>query len=103
MEKNSKEHEACKHGSYFVMKVLLFVLCLVAAVQFAVIAKAFTSLNTLSNRLNAVEEEKILDAKSLKSETHERGTVRSKRSIDETEFKKAMVKLATLEGRYENV
>ena len=99
MEKNGKEPETSKHRSYFVMKVLLLVLCVVVVIQFAVFAKCFAFLKALNNRLKAVEEEKTLVFKSLRSEKHEHGTRRSKRSIDETEFKKAMVKLEKLEGR----
>ena len=46
-----------------------------------------------------MEEEKSLGFKSLRSEKHEHGTRRSKRSVAEMEFKKAMVKLEKLEGR----
>ena len=96
MEKNGKELKTSRNRSYFVMKVLLLVLCVVVVVLFAVVAKGFASLN---KRLNAMEEEKTLVFKSLRSEKYEHGTRRSKRSVDETEFKKAMVKLEKLEGR----
>ena len=99
MEKNSKEPETSRNRSYFVMKVLLLVLCVIVVAQFALFANNFASLKALNNKLNAMEEEKTLVFKSLRSEKHEHGTRRSKRSIDETEFKKAMVKLEKLEGR----
>ena len=99
MEKNGKEQECSKHRSYFVMKVLLLVLCVVVVVQFAVVAKGFASLKALNNRLNAMEEEKTPGFNPSRSEKHEHGIRRSKRSIDEMEFKKAMQKLEKLEGR----
>ena len=99
MEKNGKELKTSRNRSYFVMKVLLLVLCVVVVVLFAVVAKGFASLKALNKRLNAMEEEKTLVFKSLRSEKYEHGTRRSKRSVDETEFKKAMVKLEKLEGR----
>ncbi len=106
MEKNGKELKTSRNRSYFVMKVLLLVLCVVVVVLFAVVAKGFASLKALNKtlkalnkRLNAMEEEKSLGFKSLRSEKHEHGTRRSKRSVAEMEFKKAMVKLEKLEGR----
>ena len=90
MEKNGKEHGTSMQRSYFVRKVLLLVLCLVVVVQFVVIAKGFSSLN---NRLDAMEEEKTLGSKSLTSEKHEYGTTRAKRSTDDTDIKKALIKL----------
>ena len=99
MEKNGKEPQTNKHRSNLAIKVLLVVLCVVVVVQFAVVAKGFASLNDLKNELNALKEEKTLGLKPWKSEKHEHGTRRSKRSIDEKEFKKAMVKLEKLEGR----
>jgi hypothetical protein len=56
-------------------------------------------LKALNNRLNALEEEKILDSKSLRINPHEHGPRRSKRGTDETDIKKAMIKLERLEGR----
>ena len=93
MEKNQTEPKASKHRSYFVMKVFLFVLSVAVVVLLAVVAKCLASLKDMNSRLNALEEEQNL--KSLRSEK----TRRSKRSIDEAEFKKAMIKLEKLEGR----
>ena len=97
MEKNEKEPKASKHRSYFVMKVLLFVLCVAVVVLLAVVAKCLASLKDMNRRFNALEEEQNL--KSLRSEKHDQETRRSKRSIDEAEFKKAIIKLEKLEGR----
>ena len=97
MEKNEKEPKASKHRSYFVMKVLLFVLCVAVVVLLAVVVKCLASLKDMNSRLNAVEEEQNL--KSLSSEKLDQDTRRSKRSIDEAEFNKAMIKLDKLEGR----
>jgi cytoskeletal protein RodZ len=92
MEKNGKEPETFKHRSYFLIKVLLIVLCVVVVVQFALVAKGFASLKALSNRLNALEEEKTLPGfESPRSEA--RGTTRSKRSTEGTDLKKALLKL----------
>ena len=99
MEKNGKEAETSKHRSSFVTKVLLLVLSVVVVAQFALFAKCFASLKALNNKFNALEEEKTLDFKSLTSERHEQGTRRSKRGTDETDIKKALVKLEKLEGR----
>jgi biopolymer transport protein ExbB/TolQ len=100
MGKNGgKEPETFKHRSNFVMKALLLVLCVVVVVLLAVVAKNFASLKALNNRLNALEEEKILDSKSLRINPHEHGPRRSKRGTEETDIKKAMIKLERLEGR----
>ena len=99
MEKDGKEQENSKHRSYFVMKALLLVLCVVAVAQFILFANNFASLKALNNKLNAMEAKKTLVFKSLRSGKHEHGRRRSKRNIDEMEFKKAMVKLEKLEGR----
>ena len=79
------------------MKVLLFVLCVAVVVLLAVVAKCLASLKDLNSRMNIVEEEQNL--KSLRSEKHDQETRRSKRSIDEAKFDKAMIKLEKLEGR----
>ena len=97
MEKNNKEPKASNHRSYFVTKVLLFVLCVAVVVLLAVVAKCLASLKDLNRRFNALEEEQNL--KSSRSEKHDQETRRSKRSIDEAEFNKAMIKLEKLEGR----
>jgi hypothetical protein len=97
MEKNGKEAETSKHRSYFLMKALLLVLCAVVAVQFAVIARNVVSLKPLNNKFNALEEEKVF--KSLESENHESRTARSKRGTENTDIKKALIKLEKLEGR----
>ena len=60
MEKNEKEPKASKHRSYFVMKVLLFVLCVAVVVLLAVVAKCLASLKDMNSMLNAVEEEQNL-------------------------------------------
>ena len=99
MEKNGKELKTSRNRSYFVMKALLLVLCVIVIAQFALFANNFASLKALNKRLNAMEEEKTLGFKSLRSEKYEHGTRRSKRSVAETEFKQAMVKLEKLEGR----
>ena len=97
MEKNEKEPKASKHRSYYVMKVLLFVLCVAVVVLLAVVVKNFASLKDLNRKFNALEEEQNL--KSSRSENHDQKTRRSKRSIDEAEFNKVMIKLEKLEGR----
>jgi flagellar biosynthesis/type III secretory pathway M-ring protein FliF/YscJ len=97
MEKNGKEAETSKHRSYFLVKVLLLVLCVVVVVQFAVIARNVVSLKALNNKFNAVEEEK--DFKSLENENHESRTTRSKRGTENTDIKKALIKLEKLEER----
>ena len=99
MEKNGKEPQTSKHRSNLVIIVLLLVLSVVVVVQFAVVARNVASLNALRKKLNAKEEEKTLGLKPWRSENHEHGTRRSKRSIDETEFKKATEKLQKLAGR----
>ena len=100
MEKNEKEFKTSKQRSYFVIKVLLFVLCVAVIVLLVVVAKGFATLNDLNSRVNAMEEEKNLDLKSLRREKHDHETRRSKRGIDEAKFNKAMIKLEKLEGRY---
>ena len=97
MEKNNKVPKASNHRSYFIMKVLLFVLCVAFIVLLAVVAKCLASLKEMNSRLNAVEEDQNL--KSLRSEKLDQETRRSKRSIKEAEFNKAMIKLEKLEGR----
>jgi hypothetical protein len=77
-----------------IMKMLRIVLA-----QFALFAKCFASLKALNNKFNALEEENTLDCKPLKSERHEQGTRRSKRGTEETDIKKALIKLEKLEGR----
>ena len=99
MEKNQKESKTSKQRSYFVVKVLVFVLCVAVVVLFAVVAKCLASLKDLNSRMNTLEEEKILDLKSLRREKHDHETRRTKRGIDEAEFNKAMIKLEKLEGR----
>jgi cell division protein FtsL len=97
MENNSKEHVIKKRSSNFLTKVLLTVLCVIVIVLLALIAKAFASLKAINNRLDALEEEKTLGFKSLRSEEHERGKRRSKRGT-ETAIK-ALIKLEKFEGR----
>ncbi len=101
MEKNgkAKESRTYKERSIFVIKGLLLVLCLVVVVQFAVVAKAFASLKAVTKRLDALEKEKILGSKSLITEKSEHGGRRAKRSTNETDIKKALMKLKKLEGR----
>ena len=59
----------------------------------------FRFLKDLNSRVNALEETRILDSKSLRREKHDQETTRSKRGIDEAKFNKAMIKLEKLEGR----
>ena len=99
MEKNEKEPKTSKQCSNFVMKVLFFVLCVAVVFLLAVVAKCFASLKDLNSRMNILEEEKILDLKSLRREKRIQETRRSKRGIDEAEFNKAMIKLEKLEER----
>ena len=99
MEKTSKEPESCKSHSNLVLKALLLLSCSIVIAQFALFAKNFASLKALNKRLNTLEEERTLDCDSLKSKKRGHGTRRSKRSIDEKDFRKAMVKLEKLEGR----
>ena len=98
MDKNGKEPETLKHRLNFILKALLLVLCVVAVAQFALFAKKFASLKALNDRLGAIEEN-ILDSKSLRINPHEHGPRRSKRGTEETDIKKAMIKLEKLEGR----
>jgi flagellar biosynthesis/type III secretory pathway M-ring protein FliF/YscJ len=97
MEKNGKEPETFKHHSSYFANALLLVLCVVVVVQFAVIARNVVSLKALNNKVNALEEEK--DFKSLENENDEHRTTRSKRGTENTDFKKALIKLEKLEGR----
>ena len=60
MECNAREPRSNKHRSYFVMKVLLFVLCVTNVVLLAVVAKGFFTLKDLNSRLNVLEKEQIL-------------------------------------------
>ena len=99
MGKDEKESTTSKQRSYFVMKVLMFVICVTNVVLLAVVVKDFASLKDLNSRLNAVEEKQNLGLKSLRSEKYDQETRRSKRSIDKAEFNKAMIKLENLEGR----
>ena len=71
---------------------------MVAVAQFALFAKNLASLKALNDRLGAIEEN-ILDSKSLRINPHEHGPRRSKRGTEETDIKKAMIKLEKLEGR----
>jgi uncharacterized coiled-coil protein SlyX len=81
MDKIGKEPETFKRRSIFLMKALLLVLCVVVVAQFALFAKNFASLKALNNRLNALEEEKILDS-SLRINPHEHeANVEQKRLI----------------------
>ena len=100
MEKNEKELKTSKYRSYFIMRVLLLVLCVTNVVLLAVVVKDFASLKDLNSRMNTLEEELILGLKSLRREKHDQETRRSKRAIDEAKFNKAMIKLERLEGRY---
>ena len=99
MEKNGKEQECSKHRSYFVMKVLLLVLSVVVVVQLALFANNAVSLKDVNKRLDALEEEKIVSSKSLMSEKSEHGQKRAKRSTNETDIKKRLIKLGKLEER----
>ena len=74
MEKNEKEFTTSKQRSYFVMKVLMFSLCVTNVVLLAVVAKDFASFKDLNSRLNAVEEKQNLGLKSLRSEKHDQET-----------------------------
>lgn len=67
MEKLSKatEPEARKPGSNLAMKLLLFLLCVIVMIQFAVVFKCFASLKAINSRLEAVENEKGVSSKSL--------------------------------------
>ena len=98
MEKNGEDPETFKHRSNFVKKALLLVLCVVAVAQFVLFAKNFASLKALNDRLDAMEEN-ILDSKSLRINPHEHGPRRSKRGTEETDIKKAMIKVEKLERR----
>ena len=96
MEKHGKatEPETRKQSSSLMMKLLLFVLCVIVMIQFAVIVKCLASLKAMNSRLEAVENEKNANSKSLITE-NEHPLRRAKRSIDnETDFKKELAKLA---------
>ena len=99
MEKTNKEPESCKGRSSFVLKALLLVLSFIVVAQFALIVNNLASLKALNKRLNEMEEERTLDSESFRSKKRDHEKRRSKRSIDETDFRKAMVKLEKLEGR----
>ena len=75
----------------------MFVLYVSNAVLLAVVAKGFASLKHLNRRFNALEEKRNL--KSLRSYEHDQETRRSKRSIEEVKFNKAMIKLEKLARR----
>ena len=98
MEKNEKEHDT-RSQSNFVMKVFLLVLCVVVTAQFALLVRCFASLNALNNKFNALKEEKTLGFKYSRNERKEYGTKRSKRATEDTDIKKALMKLEKLEGR----
>ena len=95
MEKNEKESESSKNRSDIYIKVFLLALTVVIVVESVVIGKGFASLN---DRLKSVEE-KTLGDKSLRSEATKSGKRRSKRGTDETDIRKALIKLEKLEGR----
>ena len=94
MEDNDKmkKHDTCQQSSHFFIKVVLLALSVIAAVQFILMMRGFASLN---RKLNALEEEKSLGL-TVESEDETR---RTKRSVDEKKFNKAMVKLEKLEKR----
>lgn len=80
--------------------VFLLILCVVVLVLLAVVARNVAALNDLKHKLNALEEEKILDLKPLGNQIHDYGTGRIKRAAGETNIEIAMAKLETLERRY---
>jgi hypothetical protein len=55
---SDKEHRRSKYGAYFVMKVLLVVVCVLVVVLLALVAKNFASLKSLNERLKTVENGK---------------------------------------------
>ena len=83
-----------KSDSTFVTKLLLFVLCVIAIIQFAVVVKNLASLNALNKRLDAMDKEIALQvSKSLINE-NEHASRRAKRSSDnETGIKTELLKL----------
>ena len=96
MEKNDKEPEIVSHRSVFIMKAILILLCMVVVIQFALIAKGFTSLKALNNKVNDLEKEKYLKLKSTINEEQEHGKRRMKRGTVNTDIKKALIKLEKL-------
>ena len=98
MEKNEKELKTSKYRSYFIMRVLLLVLCVTNVVLLAVVVKDFASLKDLNSRMNTLEE-LILALNSLTREKQDQETRRSKRAINEAKFNKAIIKLEKLEGK----
>ena len=99
MEKNDKQPEKVNHRSIFIIKAILILLCMVVVIQFALIAKSFTSLKALNKKVNDVENEKYLKLKSTTNEEQEHGKSRMKRGTVNTDIKKALIKLEKLEGR----
>ena len=61
MEKHEKESKTNNLRSYYVMKVVLFVSCVAVVVLMVVVAKGFAYLKDLNSRLNAVEEDHVLE------------------------------------------
>ena len=97
MEKNNKEPESSKNHSNIFVKVFLLVLTVVIVVQSIVIGKGLASVN---DRLKSMEERETVAIEPLRSELATRsGKGRSKRGTDETDIKKALIKLEKLEGR----
>ena len=99
MNAKAKELGTCKDRTTFVMKVLLLVLSVVVVVQLALFANNAVSLKDVNKRLDALEEEKIVSSKSLMTEKSEHGQKRAKRSTNETDIKKRLIKLEKLEER----
>ena len=96
MEKNEKESKTSKQRSYFVVKVLLFVLCVAVVVLLAACGREmFRFLKRFKQ-----QNEYFGRRKDFRLEVFEKGEARrSKRGIDKAEFKKAMIMLEKLEGR----
>ena len=99
MEKNDKGREENKKPLNGFLAAFLLVLCVVVLVLLAVVARNDAALNDLKHKLNALEEEKILDFRPLRNQIHTHETRRSKRAAGKNTIETAMAKLETLERR----
>ena len=99
MEKNRTETEASTNRPHFVTKVVLFLLCAVVILQFALIASCFASLKDLSNKFQALAKGKTSGISFLRSEDYELARRRSKRETEKENVSTTLIKLQKLEGR----
>jgi hypothetical protein len=92
MDKSENKHSTNEHRSKFCVKLTLLVLCVIVAVQFALIAKCFDALKDLNNKFHVLEKKYTTGSKPLRTGTHQQGLERRKRSSEETEYNKLLVK-----------